>query len=221
MRIAQMFQSINGEVSSSGQGSICTFIRLQGCLLHCKWCDTPLSLDPKGGTEIAVEYIIKQMNRLSGVTTPNVTITGGEPLLQMEELSKLIEELVIQGYKVSVETNGSLPWSPISHLCSIVMDIKPPSSGIKNFDSYRETALINASHLRRNDWLKFPIQDETDFLFAVSERRILLGLGKMQAKIAFSAVAPLTPKELLSWLFKENIGDAVLNVQIHKLIDVS
>ena len=222
MRVNSIFQSINGEVSSSGQGSICTFIRLQSCNIGpCKWCDTPLSLDPKGGTEIAVEYIIKQMSRLSGVTTPNVTITGGEPLLQMGELTKLIEELCILKYKVSVETNGSLSWSPIRGMCSVVMDIKPPSSGIKDFDNYRETALINASYLGSNDWLKLPIQDETDFLFAVSERRILLGLGKMQAKIAFSAVAPLTPKELLSWLFKENIGDAVLNLQLHKLIDVA
>jgi 7-carboxy-7-deazaguanine synthase len=167
-----------------------------------------------------VDEILREIKRLP-VYTPNVTITGGEPLLQKGELATLVRGLITQNYKVSLETNGSLSWMTIPIPCSIVMDIKPPSSGIKDFDNYREKALINASYLGSNDWLKLPIQDETDFLFAVSERRILLGLGKMQAKIAFSAVAPLTPKELLSWLFKENIGDAVLNIQIHKLINVS
>jgi len=220
MRVHSLFQSINGEVCSSHQGSICTFIRLQGCNQRCKWCDTPSSLDPRGRTEASIEDILKQMNRLE-IYTPNVTITGGEPLLQIDELASLVEKLVILKYKVSVETNGSLSWMPLWGLCSIVMDIKPPSSGIKDFDRYRETALINASYLEVYDWLKFPIQNETDFLFATSERRILLGMGKMKAKIAFSAVSPLTHKELLAWLFKENIGDVILNCQLHKIIDVS
>lgn len=221
MRVNSMFQSINGEVCSTHQGSICTFIRLQSCNLHCKWCDTPLSLDLNGGTEIDIPNIISQMKRLSGVDTPNVTITGGEPLLQMDELYCLMKELIILGYNISLETNGSLSWTSISYLCSIVMDIKPPSAGIKDFDSYREKALINASYLGKDDWLKLPVQDEKDFLFAISERRLLLGLNKMRGRIAFSAVNPLTPKELLAWLFKENIGDVILNVQIHKIIDVS
>ena len=220
MKIHSLFQSINGEVTSAYQGSICTFLRLQGCHARCKWCDTPTSLDPNGGHEIFGDQLIKDIKNLP-VNTPNITITGGEPLLQIEELTDLVENLIRRNYKISIETNGSLSWMPIMGLCSIVMDIKPPSSGIKNFDSYREAALINASYLDKGDWLKLPVQTQIDFDYAVSERRILLGLGKMQAKIAFSAVAPLTPKELLSWLFKENIGDAVLNVQIHKLIDVS
>ena len=220
MRVNSMFQSINGEVCQSYQGSICTFLRLQRCNQRCGWCDTPSSLDPNGGHEIFGEQLSKDIKNLP-VNTPNITITGGEPLLQIEELTDLVENLTCSNYKVSVETNGSLSWLPIAGLCSIVMDIKPPSSGIKDFDSYRETALINASYLGKDDWLKLPVQTRIDFDYAVSERRILLGMGKMKAKIAFSAVAPLTPKELLAGLFKENIGDAILNVQLHKIIDVS
>ena len=219
MRVHSLFQSINGEVCSAHQGSICTFIRLQSCNLRCKWCDTPLSLDPNGGHEIFRNQLYKDIKNLP-VNTPNITITGGEPLLQIEELTDLVENLIRRNYKISIETNGSLSWMPIMGLCSIVMDIKPPSSGIKNFDSYREMALINASYLDKGDWLKLPVQTQIDFDYAVSERRILLGMGKMKAKIAFSAVAPLTPKELLDWLFKENIGDVIVNVQIHKLVDL-
>ena len=219
MRVHSLFQSINGEVCSAHQGSICTFIRLQSCNLRCKWCDTPLSLDPNGGHEIFGDQLIKDIKNLP-VNTPNITITGGEPLLQIEELTDLVENLIRRNYKISIETNGSLSWMPIMGLCSIVMDIKPPSSGIKNFDSYREAALINASYLDKGDWLKLPVQTQIDFDYAVSERRILLGMGKMKAKIAFSAVFPLTPKELLGWLFKENIGDVIVNIQIHKLVDL-
>jgi len=219
MRVHSLFQSINGEVCSAHQGSICTFIRLQSCNLRCKWCDTPLSLDPNGGHEIFRNQLYKDIKNLP-VNTPNITITGGEPLLQIEELTDLVENLIRRNYKISIETNGSLSWLPIAGLCSIVMDIKPPSSGIKDFDSYREAALINASYLDKGDWLKLPVQTQIDFDYAVSERRILLGMGKMKAKIAFSAVFPLTPKELLGWLFKENIGDVIVNIQIHKLVDL-
>jgi organic radical activating enzyme len=155
------------------------------------------------------------------LSTPNVTITGGEPLVQMQDLRNLIETIIREyDHKISVETNGTLSVLPLLGLCSFVMDIKPPSSGMPDFVQYRNRALENAFHLTEDDWIKFPVQNDLDFVQALSEVRMLEEANN-EARLAFSAVHPLTHKELLDWLFKEDLGDIVLNVQLHKIIGVA
>ncbi len=83
MKIAEIFRSLQGE--GRNQGKPCLFIRLAGCNLHCYWCDTPNA--QAGGSEMSIDAILEQVWRLN---PPYVCITGGEPLLQKDDLEPLL-----------------------------------------------------------------------------------------------------------------------------------
>lgn len=97
MKVVEIFNSIQGE--GGNVGVPCTFIRLQGCNLHCSFCDT----EWKQGYEMSIsDIIVRCMHKL-------IIVTGGEPTLQAEELKRLIK--VLQGYDhiVAIESNGTYP----------------------------------------------------------------------------------------------------------------
>jgi 7-carboxy-7-deazaguanine synthase len=216
MRVHSIFQSINGEVTPSHQGSFCTFVRLQGCSLRCSFCDTKDSIKISRGMRRTPESVLDCI-KSKPIKTNNITITGGEPLLQEKELLKLFD-LLSGNYHVTLETNGNhiIPTKILYYLrWYVVMDIKPISAGIKDYDSYLERAMENASRLGGNCWIKFPIMDKIDFVHAVSVKD---KIKNPWPKIAFSAVLPLTPSKLYTWMFKRRMTDVVLNVQLHKLI---
>ena len=120
------FVSLSGEAGFFQQGSVCTFIRFQGCNLRCLYCDTPQAQNLTDGNGIAcsVEGLVNQCR------TKQVLITGGEPLMQPTMLG-LIRELIDHGHVVQVETNGSLviPCTLDRIGTYWVVDRKGPSSG--------------------------------------------------------------------------------------------
>jgi 7-carboxy-7-deazaguanine synthase len=99
MRIAEIFYSIQGEGPAMGRPA--TFVRLAGCNLWCEGCDTHL----KQWQELPLPAV---QERIEGT---RVVITGGEPTLQMQELSELIALLHRAGKEVHIETNGTNPIS--------------------------------------------------------------------------------------------------------------
>ena len=122
MKICEIFTSIQGETSHAGMP--CTFIRLTGCNLRCLYCDTEYAYEE--GMELTEAEIINEVE-LIGVHL--ITITGGEPLLQ-EEIYRLTERLIGEGYKVLIETNGTMSIKDIDSRAVIVLDIKTPGSGM-------------------------------------------------------------------------------------------
>ncbi len=106
MRISEIFRSIQGEGLS--QGLITTFVRLAGCNLSCSWCDTPYARE--GGKEVPVADVFQAVEFSS---CARVCITGGEPLVQKEELGALVQKLDEAGYEVEIETNGTIDFSPL------------------------------------------------------------------------------------------------------------
>ncbi len=87
-KVVEIFSSINGEGVRAGQ--LAVFVRMQGCNLNCAYCDTKWANEADArfhwtSTEEIVEL-------LRSMEIKNVTITGGEPLLQ-EHISELLETL--------------------------------------------------------------------------------------------------------------------------------
>lgn len=101
MKVVEIFDSIEGE--GFRQGLPVTFIRLGGCNLRCPYCDTKYSWHDDGTwKDMSIEEIVKQVH------FPNITITGGEPLIQ-DGIVSLIRTLVEdQGCSINVETNGTV-----------------------------------------------------------------------------------------------------------------
>jgi 7-carboxy-7-deazaguanine synthase len=214
MLINSIFQSINGEVCAQHQGSICTFIRLQGCNLCCPYCDTPDSQSFEKGENWNVKDVFNLVRSLP-IKTRNITITGGEPLMQAEELVTLVNLFkgTEEGWKISVETNGSLrPISSIKNKVSWVMDCK-------NHYPKEVEFVFNALQLTKKDWVKFMVQSEKDFYAALKMANYLSG-AYSPVKQAWSAVLPMTPQRLFELLAQVENGNAVLNVQLHKLLNL-
>lgn len=222
IRLFSIFVSMNGEICEAHQGSICTFIRLAGCNLRCKYCDTEYAQEARKGYQVSPQdlLLIVQENGCK-----NVTITGGEPMLQKAELEELCLLLLKDGRRVSVETNGSIDFDPIYHprgRVNYVVDFKLPSSGM-----YDHMRLNNPwMKLRENDWIKFVVKDAPDYEIACATIHMLKKKGCM-AQFAMSPVMSLagalnvTGGRLLRWLRTDRIFDVVISVQLHKILDLS
>ena len=102
--IIEKFLSIDGEGPTAGE--LATFVRFQGCNLRCSWCDTTYSF---GGDQVTEQQTAQEIyDYIRENPARNVTLTGGEPLLQsgIEALLELLNQ--DSRLQVHVETNGSV-----------------------------------------------------------------------------------------------------------------
>lgn len=209
MRIYSIFNSVNGEVNKHGIGSMTTFIRFAGCSTACPFCDTEYAKSKDSGQEMSVGDIL---NRLRELSATRVTITGGEPLEQRDDLEKLLSTLHRFGYPVTVETNGQHLFNKDAWVYSTanwVVDIKM-------FDAFPVERYARMN-LERDDYIKMVIGSMDEFYLAVSIKNELQKM-KCRATFAFSPMyGQITPNILLQAMMKTHQTDAVLNVQLHKI----
>src|ERR1700752_1231829 len=99
MRVTEIFHSIQGESTHAGRP--CAFVRLTGCNLRCRWCDSEYTFT--GGERMSVDDVVA---RVKNYGCNLVEIPGGEPLAQAESLD-LIRRFCDDGLEVLVETSGS------------------------------------------------------------------------------------------------------------------
>ncbi len=201
MKIAEIFLSLQGE--GKNQGKPCLFIRLAGCNLHCRWCDTAYA--QTGGTEMSIDTVLEHVWHLN---PSYVCITGGEPLLQSDELEKLAVSLHQRGTAIDIETNGTINFTRLQPYSSICMDVKCPSSGEQS-----DIELLDA--LRPQDSVKFVVQDEKDFRYALD----IITRHQIQGEIFFSPVSGSDYRPLVRFILDNNLP-VRFQVQLHKLIGV-
>ena len=211
--INEIFASINGEVNKWGQGSSTVFIRLQGCNLKCSYCDTDYAQNISSAN-VADLTIPEILETIKSFGIKRVTITGGEPLLQSNVFS-LINELLFQGYQISVETNGSI-YIPKGFICPgicWVVDYKTEFS--------KQMIKLNYRNLCKDDFVKFVIKDKKDFDDGINIKNMLQCFG-VEAQFAFSPAGADTglAGKIVVWLLDKQIDDVVLNLQLHKIIEV-
>jgi 7-carboxy-7-deazaguanine synthase len=204
VRVCEIFTSIQGE--SSYAGLPCTFVRLTGCNLRCVYCDTRYSYEE--GTDVPIREII---SRVKQARVNLVEITGGEPLLQGAGTSELVSSLLDDGYKVMIETNGSVSIKDIDKRAVIILDVKTPGSGMSG-----ENDFSNFDYLKPSDEIKFVICDRRDYEWA----KDVIGKYKLKGRchILFSpALGLLVPSDLAKWITEDRL-EVRLNLQIHKYI---
>jgi 7-carboxy-7-deazaguanine synthase len=201
LKVHEMFASIQGE--SSYAGYPCAFLRLSGCNLDCRWCDTRYAA--ASFTPLSVDAARQE---LLAFGLPLVEITGGEPLLA-PETPALAASLADAGVTVLVETNGSLDIGVLDARVIAVMDVKCPGSGMEGQNDY-----ANLDRLRPRDEVKFVLAGRGDYLFARDvAQRIAPGIA-----VHFSPVAgELDPAALAAWMVAD-ASRARLALQLHKYI---
>ncbi|HVA64980.1 MAG TPA: radical SAM protein [Terriglobales bacterium] len=217
LQVSEIFHSIQGE--STRAGAPCIFVRLTGCNLRCRWCDTEYAF--YGGRRMAVAEV---MAAVATYPCRRVEITGGEPLLQGPAAVELAEELLRQGYEVMIETSGERDLGALPAAVTKIVDVKCPASG--EAGSFR---LENLKLLRPWDELKFVLADRADYEFAL-EFIAAHGLSGISPTLLFSpafrkdaagergsAQCQLDPRTLAEWMLRDG-APARLSLQIHKFI---
>ncbi|MBU1112488.1 MAG: 7-carboxy-7-deazaguanine synthase QueE [Candidatus Omnitrophica bacterium] len=122
-KISEIFKSIQGEGLYQGREQV--FVRFFGCNLNCRFCDTRFEFFK----EATLEDLVVEINSFG--SGHSVSLTGGEPLLQVGFLGDLIKELKKQGQTTYLEANGTLPdklSQVIDNIDIVAMDFKLPSS---------------------------------------------------------------------------------------------
>ena len=142
-------------------------------------------------------------------STPNVCVTGGEPLLQ-PDMPELLRRLLIMGKRVVLETNGSMDISGLPDDANLIvsMDIKCPMSGMTD-----RMLMSNLACLSRKDQLKFVIGDATDYEFALG----VLDKYEPDTNVIFSPVGGMDLEFLADSVVASGRYIRVLP-QLHKLI---
>ena len=162
MQISEIFHSLQGEGRLAGVPS--TFIRLAGCPLRCRWCDTPYAWSPTSGSEFTIDQVIGQTKQYP---CEHVVVTGGEPLA-CPDLPELLKALRSISTHITIETAGL---SHIANLPCDLMSISPKLSNSAPTDMktrcQHEKQRLNIPALTElikeyHHQLKFVIENETD-----------------------------------------------------------
>ncbi|MCK5392430.1 MAG: radical SAM protein [Deltaproteobacteria bacterium] len=206
MKISEIFFSLQGEGLEIGLPTV--FVRLFACDLRCTWCDTMYAVEGRDFKDYTVLEVVKEVEKYE---CKRVCITGGEPLIQIKEVEELACDLIGNNYTILLETSGHKMPPPIlwTENSTISMDCKCPSSSMQHrmdFDLFIK--------LREKDQLKFVIQDEADYKYALG----ILNRHNIKANIIFQPAYG----SRLGWITEKVIDDKLGNVrvlpQLHKII---
>jgi len=139
-----------------------------------------------------------------------VEITGGEPLIQKEVLP-LMQILCDSGYKVLIETGGSLPIENIDQRVHVIMDLKCPSSKMMKKNRYE-----NLQFIKPIDELKFVIGSREDYEWSkeIIEKYQLQGRCEILFSVVFESLKPV---ELVNWIIEDSLK-VRFQLQMHKFI---
>lgn len=159
----EIFASIQGEGVSAGLPS--TFVRLAVCNLRCSWCDTAYTWDwrrfDRARQVLALEPE-EVRARVVALAPRNAVVTGGEPLLQRRQLAPLLGRLREDGFRVEVETNGTVAPGPLAGLVD-QWNVSPKlrHSGNEGLRRIRPEVLAAFVALP-GAWFKFVVAAESD-----------------------------------------------------------
>jgi 7-carboxy-7-deazaguanine synthase len=203
LKITEIFHSLQGEADSVGFRTV--FVRLTGCPLRCRFCDTAYAFH--GGEWMTVDSVLAEVARFGA---GHVCVTGGEPLAQKSCLPLLIA-LCDQGYRVSLETSGALPIADVDPRVVRVVDVKTPGSGEESRNRYADLALLRAA-----EQVKFVICDRADYEWSrakVAE----LGLAQRCMVLFSPSAEQLAPRELADWILADRLP-VRFQLQLHKVL---
>lgn len=209
--VVEIFESINGEGIRAGE--LAVFVRMKGCNLHCSYCDTAWACEREAPCSLLSEEEI--CSRVLGTGIKNVTLTGGEPLLQ-KDIGILLQRLAAEDtLRLEIETNGSLDVSPYRELARppvFTLDYKLPGSGMEN-----QMCMDNFRSVTPQDTVKFVVSDDRD-LTRAREMIEEYELSK-RCHVIFSAVFHrIEPEQIVAFMRKHCLNDVRLQLQMHKFI---
>lgn len=145
----------------------------------------------------------------------NITLTGGEPLLQ-ENIIELLQALAAEpGIRVEIETNGSIPlaqFAAINNAPSFDMDYKLPGSGMEHM-----MVLENFDCLTAKDTVKFVVKDYEDLVRADELIREYHLTEKCHVYLS-PVYGEIEMEDIVNFMKSHHMNDVTMQLQIHKII---
>ena len=189
LRVAEHFFSLQGEGPSAGVPA--HFLRLQGCDVGCRWCDTKYTWDASGGREAGIDDALAELRALGDASL--IVVTGGEPLAH-PNVGALLARALEQWRRVEVETSG-LVAPPLAHE-RLAYNVSPklPSATERWRDTWAHAAAFAADP---NVTFKLVVGDDPDEADALKlvaehalpkERTMLMPEGMTDAALHERAV---------------------------------
>ena len=203
LRITEVFHSLQGEADTAGVPTV--FVRLTGCPLRCRYCDTAYAFH--GGEWWEAEQIVARVREFA---TPYVCVTGGEPLAQKACLT-LLTMLCDAGLRVSLETSGAMALEGVDPRVVRVVDVKTPGSGEERRNRYEEL-----TGLRAQDLIKFVICDRGDYEWSRAKLGEL-GLPGRCTVLFSPSHEQLPAHELADWILEDRLP-VRFQIQLHKYL---
>lgn len=194
MKVNEIFSSFQGEGVYTGVPA--TFLRLSGCNLNCDFCDTEFEEYKELSVELVKESILQHMKNHN---TELLVITGGEPLLQYEELKLLLKEL---DCNIQIETNGTIQRIPFEDVCYVVS----PKKNIENiFKFYKD-------------------YDKTCFKFVITCQEDIDLIEELRNKYNFTDTIWLQGEfskanEMTTLILNNNLRNIRISGQLHKYLN--
>ena len=208
--VVEKFVSINGEGPRAGE--LAVFVRFRRCNLNCSYCDTRWANTESAPAEMLTASELAEWTNSTGVT--NVTLTGGEPLLQ-ENICGLTDLLISSGHFVEIETNGSISIAELANIelrPAFTLDYKLPDSGME-----AHMLTENYAYLSKCDTVKFvsgSINDLERASSVISEFSLT-----EKCNVYLSPVfGKITPAEIVEFMKSHNLNGVRLQLQLHKFI---
>lgn len=203
VRISEIFYSLQGEADTAGIPTV--FVRLTGCPLRCRYCDTEYAFH--GGEWWELEAVVQKVRELGG---RYVCVTGGEPLAQKSCLT-LLARLCDGGWRVSLETSGAMALDGVDERVVRVVDVKTPGSGEEARNRYDELARLGPK-----DLVKFVICDRGDYEWSCAKFREL-GLEGRCTVLFSPSHEQLPARQLADWILEDRLP-VRLQIQLHKYL---
>ncbi len=163
-------------------------IFMQGCPMRCQYCHNPDTWNMQTGTDYSVEQLLDQIRKYKHYfgTDGGVTVSGGEPLVQIDFVTKLFKILKAENIHTCIDTSGVL-FNPsntkqidelLKYTDLVLLDIKHINSvkhkSITGFNN--ENILSFAKHLNKINkpmWVRYvlvpTLTDDTQSLMALKE----------------------------------------------------
>jgi 7-carboxy-7-deazaguanine synthase len=203
LRVSEIFHSLQGETTASGVPA--TFVRLTGCPLRCRYCDTTYAFH--GGEWLERDQVLA---RVAERDYRLVVVTGGEPLAQ-PAVHDLMTALCDSGREVYLETSGALSVADVDPRVVKILDLKSPASGECDRNLWE-----NLDYISSRDQLKFVLCERNDYEWARTTMRERGLVGRCE--LLFSpAHGELSPRDLAEWILEDRLP-VRLQIQLHKLI---
>lgn len=200
MIVNEIFYSLQGEGGRTGCPTI--FVRLSGCNLSCKWCDT----DHKEGKVMSAESIMREVGKHD---CQWVCITGGEPYCQEHDLTRLIVLLQNSFYNVQIETNGTLISQPKNGDAPDMVTVSPKGNTRVNWDILKDLSY----------------RAEIEYKVVVTEKGPECNILKLKE---FASGDPIylqpvscnqeATKKCIQIIQQQGLENIRLSVQVHKIV---